>query len=275
MTRSYSYPDARDWITDRWIGQTPPDYQAYFQESERCIFDQALERLSPSLDPRRAWLLDAGAGEGRLFPQFESHFAKVVMVDADPARVAEAKRAAESLGRSAKVMTRACAIEELAFPRPFDVVLCNHVIQHVATSQAPKLLGRLHALCAPTGHLLLTTSQSPLKVDHWFEGHRDGSELGGRAISRKRFDAVASGRAKGGLPTRHFAQASLLALLQTAGFHPLAVRSFHFDESAFCRFGGRDLDERMNADPEHQAEGMDLFVLAAASAPGRARRVRH
>lgn len=162
MEHNIIFPD--EWDDDilaRFILQREP-FDDYWVRSERRalkVVDTVLRRR-----PRRR-LLDLGCGRGRLIGGFSNLFEEVVAVDANRARIGEARRAAHAVKlKNVEFVDRLFeeCVSELG---TFDMVLCSHVIQHLPTSVLAVVLEHIDSVLMRGGLLVLLTSHSRAKQD--------------------------------------------------------------------------------------------------------------
>ncbi len=269
MTSSYSYPDTDDNQVNVWLSHTSPEYRRYFLASEGRVFARMRElidaRLGQLTGPAR--LLDAGCGDGRLLSELAAPFAEVLLVEPDRARLASAQKRAAELGYAAKTRAIATRLEELALEVEAQVVVCSHVVQHVACARLAPLLARLRAVTAPDGLLLLTAAHSVTGFDHFDRTCLVDGAIDGQVISQAEFDRLASNAMGTELPSRIFCRPSIEQAFEAAGFAPFEFRVFHLDEAPAQALAARvaDIDAYANSSPRVQAElGVDLFVAARA-----------
>jgi SAM-dependent methyltransferase len=228
MAETYEYPDQDDLITRRGLEASDP-YPGYWVESERRVLDlmfRAITRgkrgfASPS------WMMDAGCGWGRLLPTFQGHFDRVLAVEPDPGRLEGARKAAREKGFASKVDFVCSQIQELDWPEAsVDVAICSHIIQHVRTDLAPRIVRRIADLLRPGGLLLLTTSHSTLGREVFALGKADGGKASFHVVDESVFNRVAFGGAGEGLPVRFYTIRSLEGLLAESGLEAFESRTF-------------------------------------------------
>jgi SAM-dependent methyltransferase len=108
-------------------------------------------RLVDAMLPRRARVLDAGSGTGRIAGYLSEVGHEVVGVDGDPVLVAEAEQEHPGprffVGDLAELDLPAAGV-----PDPFDVVVCaGNVVTFLAESTRVEVLRRLRAHVTPDG----------------------------------------------------------------------------------------------------------------------------
>lgn len=202
MKHSYQYPDRDDRITAHFIEQSEP-YTGYWNLSELRAFNLAVRRLERILGTRKhITALDAGCGQGRLLPLLTQLAGEITGVDPDPDRLAVARKQAEYL-QTRKLNFELSAIADFS-SKPFDLVVCSHVIQHVSTSEVIPLLERLHRLTTPTGVLLLSYARAPVGQESFSVTRLKEGRVQSYPVSSEQFDATVHQPAPGGDLPVHF-----------------------------------------------------------------------
>jgi 2-polyprenyl-3-methyl-5-hydroxy-6-metoxy-1,4-benzoquinol methylase len=249
---SYLYPDLGDALTSNGVQNMGDAFRAYYQLSEQRVLSRFTDLL---MGHER--LLDVGCGDGRLVSLYVDRVSQVVLNDADSTRLASARARVASLGAKAVVDER--PLHEL--DQHFDVVLCSHVIQHLAAEQ---FVPQLTSVTRPGGLLALTTAYALHGDGFCVESFLLEGRPQSRYVSRARFDALCASPTPGQLPTRSFARAELTQLLEQSKFEMLELRSYHVGAHDFERMGATlEVDDWVNEDPLRARDAdADVLVLA-------------
>ena len=137
--------------TDEELAEVERGYMKQRVEKETLqVRDYAATRQQlKSMYPNRGTLLEIGSGFGFLLAAFREDGWRVVGVDPD----AQASRYARDQN-GVEAVTGTLLDAGLA-PDSVDVVVMNHVIEHVPDPVA--MLRQIHAVLKPTGHLVMET----------------------------------------------------------------------------------------------------------------------
>jgi len=199
----YRYPDDNDKILSSFVSQKEP-YQGYWAESELNALKRVGDYLAEILVPRdRIRALDAGCGRGRAIPWIAKFASQIVAADPDPARLADARqvRPGDEYRRT-QVEFHNVSVDKLR-GEAFDLIVCNHVIQHVSTTAAQDILSSLKALATPKSVLILSFSRSAVGHEIYGISFLNDGVPEFEIIDRMAFDSLAaSGGSKGYLPVR-------------------------------------------------------------------------
>jgi SAM-dependent methyltransferase len=192
--------------------------------------------LLPNGRPRK--IVDVGAGTGRLIPIAAQLAGTVVAVEPDHARIAMAKERVVAAGYE-----NCSFIEDdlLGFSRTsgrFDLVICSHVIQHLASTKRLAFIAALRAVTDPAGLLLLTLPVTTASHDRHLVSaiaSADG-RVRTREVGVEQFDAAAERlarrrRAEACLPVWHARRGQVEQQLRLGRFDVL--RQFQYREFAF------------------------------------------
>lgn len=195
------YSDPQDAIPQASIRY---QYGVDWEALDLSLVQDLLSSMEP---PHRA--LDAGCGRGRLLPALGRDGLVVDLVEPDP------RRAAAAAAEAAKWLQPGWSVHCLdvatfarsaagAYQR-YDLVLCSHVLQHVASQDRMPLVRHLAELLQPgSGRFLLTFASSggdPSR--HVITEDRvvsSGRSVETRMASTAAFDAVVAGGREGVLP---------------------------------------------------------------------------
>jgi SAM-dependent methyltransferase len=101
--------------------------------------------------PSGARLLDVGFGQGHLLQEAQDRGLEAVGLDRDPALVAAARSNGHTVHEGD--LLDLC---ELGEP-PFDVIVANHVIEHLDPESLTRFFDHCHRLLVDDGRLLLST----------------------------------------------------------------------------------------------------------------------
>ncbi len=254
---SYKYPDPQDHLTAAMIERLEP-HPGYWAASERRI----LERMREAIGNRKRILLDAGCGEGRLFPVFADLFEEIVALEPDPIRLAVAQATVERLGLTGKVTLTGIDAASYERAESSDVCLCSHIIQHIHTDSVAPLIAALARTLAPDGLLLLTTNNSSSEDDAYAKDISQDGHVLEVPITQMEFNALVTND-PGVLPIHSYSRAHLEALLAEHSLIVDEVACFH----CFGDFGELESvvsrDVIVNAVPElRQRYGRDIYVRA-------------
>lgn len=184
--------EAKDFYERYWEVEAPPEHDRHAPERRRLL-TSVLRTV-----PRGAAIVDYGCGHGELVAYLSGLGFVAEGVDIADAAIAKAH------GRYPGLPFYSLA-DWVA--RPADVGVCFEVIEHVLEPRA--LLGQLHSILKPGGHLALTTP---------YHGR-----LKNLALALYGFDRH---YAVEGPHIRFFTDAALRRLLRETGFRVLACRHF-------------------------------------------------
>lgn len=166
MASDYTYPDTKDCCVDIAVRYEP--YSGYWEQSEIIILEHASKRLAVSnATCQQRSIFDAGCGDGRLLKHFAPLFGSIVAIDPDPVRLGKAAETAKREGFACKSTFENVSLEEYSTAQRYDFVLCSHVIEHVHTFSLGKILESLGQLLLKKGVLLITTSHSRNRDEHF------------------------------------------------------------------------------------------------------------
>lgn len=234
----YRYPDEFDRTPARWARRTVPPRIGWDELDERLVRHAA--SLLGSGATIRA--VDVGAGEGRLLAAISAVAGEVVVVEPDRRRIRAAQEQATTLGLAN--CSFACAdldgFTTAAAGSAFDLVICSHVIQHLAIAARPEFCAALTGLLALNGILVLTFPASLEPGERFVVSSKlpDGA-TGNRIVDAVEFDRtvrscaqVEGGARDAGLPAWHSASGQVESLLADAGLiivEQATYREFEFD----------------------------------------------
>ncbi|MBN6041377.1 methyltransferase domain-containing protein [Amycolatopsis sp. 195334CR] len=260
FTGSYRYPDAGDHVTASFISHHEP-YPGYWAASERLALDRLVERLDAG--PReRVRGLDAGCGDGRLLPWLSHQAATITAIDPDPERLAAARGKHEALAPGTEI-TYTVGDTSTAGGGPYDLLLSNHVIQHVPTGAVGGILRDLAGLAAPGGALVLCYSRSPVGRGGYTVDLLVDGESRSEAVGRARFDELVAGPGEPGtLPVRLLDPAEVRAEAAEAGWVLDWEWTYHVLDDLSGLDAHSDRDEFVNESPLLAREvGRDMVNL--------------
>ncbi len=228
---------------------------------EQRALDLVASRLGGVFGPRAGTrALDAGCGEGRLLPWIATFAAGIVALDADPGRLAVARKQAANLPGTDLTLVNGTVAELTG--EPFDLVVCSHVIQHVATTELPGLLSRLHALTAPGGRLLISYRRA-LSGERFGVRTFENGGIADQALDREQFDAlVAQPSGTSMLPVHELDPALLAELARGIGWTETWSWTYHVLDDLGVVDDHTDRDELVNSTPAlRRALGDDMMAL--------------
>ncbi|AXB43792.1 class I SAM-dependent methyltransferase [Amycolatopsis albispora] len=264
ITGDYRYPDSGDRVTASFIGHHEP-FPGYWVASERLALERLVEQLETG--PReRVRALDAGCGDGRLLPWLSELAATITAIDPDPSRLDAARGKSGELVPGTKI-TYTVADTSGVGGGPYDLLLANHVIQHVPTGAVGTILRDLAALAAPDGALVLCYSRSPVGRGAYSLDRLVGGRSTSEPIDRARFDQIVAGPGlPDTLPVRLLDPAEVRAEAAEAGWRLDWEWTYHvLDDLAGLDAHG-DRDELVNESPllakEVGRDTVNLFRLA-------------
>jgi SAM-dependent methyltransferase len=262
MTR-YSYPDQDDVISLAFIDEQEP-YPGYWDASDRKALGRLGNQISGLLPARHSvWALDAGCGEGRALPWIAGFAERITAIDPDPARLAKAS--ARALPPRTDARFENVPISYVG-GGPYQLIVCNHVVQHVSTSLVREILTTFKRVATPETLLVLSYSRSPVGGESYgIARMADGVTMFERT-DRLRFDRLTeSGGRPGYLPVRLIDPAAFAADALTAGWATAWSWTFHLMGQPTDALG-QDRDEAVNADPAllERSNG-DIYVLMRPS----------
>jgi SAM-dependent methyltransferase len=233
--RQYRYPDSFDRVPEAAIRPTGVRGGARWEDSDAEILRE-VAALLPNGRPRR--IVDVGAGTGRLIPIAARLGGTVVAVEPDHARIVMAKERAAAAGY------RNCSFVEndlLGFSSTggrFDLVICSHVIQHLASTERRAFIAALRAVTDPAGLLLLTFPVTTASQDRHMVSAVASADGAVRTseVGAERFDAAAKRLlprppAETWLPVWHARRGQVEQQLQLGHFDVL--RQFDYRQFAF------------------------------------------
>lgn len=122
--------DNRDVYRERWCAE---DYDSdrFGGPFGRYLHDREVEAFDALIEARDGWILDAGAGTGKLSLTLARKLSRVVSVDSSAEMLAIARRKAQREALALKAVV--CDVHQLCFPdKAFDCVICSRVLMHVA-----------------------------------------------------------------------------------------------------------------------------------------------
>lgn len=258
---TYDYPDTSDRITRRFVSDSEP-YPGYWAISDERAMSRAAAKLKTVLGPKpEVRALDAGCGFGRMLPWLSRLAGRIVAIDPDAGRLADAARVAPGLGDGTEVELVRSDVRTLP-EDTFDLVLCSHIIQHIPTTEVTPFLSRLHRLTAPGGVLVLVYTRAPVGDEKYSVDHLGDHGVETRWVSREEFDEVARGGGRERLPIHHRDPARLAELGRSLGWTELWSWSFHVLDDRPEFDGADDRDEVVNATPGLlRCSGRDAVTL--------------
>lgn len=150
----YSYPDKHDVSCPEWQRKNEP-YRGYWEKSTNKIVKKCLGMVKNGEDIR---IIDAGCGEGGLFPLISQYSKDIIAIEPDSQRIEKAKSVAQHLpGKFTFINTK---IEEAEPEEKADGVICSHIIQHVSLDVISKICDRFVCWLKTDGTLIILTAHS-------------------------------------------------------------------------------------------------------------------
>ncbi len=232
MKQRYVYPDYNDEITIKMIDEKESiNGIGYWQKSEKRILDIMKKQIAKYIIKDNTWFLDAGCGDGRLLPEFEKYFDNILLIDPDKHRLDSAKRLVNRLNLSKKVKCKTLSIESIESKQKFDVILCNHVIQHVHTDNVKKILEKFYKILKKEGLLFINTCNSTKKEDYFVKQFIKDSKTFEVIIRKEEFNSLVYNKKI--LPIHFFDKDNLINLLKNLNFNVLDFKKFHNKRDIF------------------------------------------
>jgi len=232
MKKNYVYPDCNDKITATMIDEE--EYNkgvGYWQRSEKRILNLMKKRIKKHIKKRDTWFLDAGCGEGRILYEFERYFDHIVLIDPDDKRLKLAEQLVKKLGLSKKVNCKTLPIELIEPKQEFNVILCNHVLQHVRTNHVKKILKKFYEILNKDGLLFITTCNSTRERDYFVKHFIKNSKSIEKIITKEEFNSLIYNEKK--LPIHFFTKDNIIYLLESLNFKVLDFKKFHTNRDMF------------------------------------------
>lgn len=183
--KQYFYPDVFDVITLSLAHSKDPDL-TFWKKSEDSILSYAEEMFKRN---RFNKLLDVGCGDGRLTVKFSKYFNRVIALEPDKIRMEFAKYNVHNNNISNVTFVQSPFLKAGIQDDYFDVVICNHVIQHINTDMIEPTIQGIFNVLRKDGIIVLTTSYSKRKDDYFLKSFLDKEgNVNGTDISEKSFN---------------------------------------------------------------------------------------
>jgi len=243
MKSKYTYPDPGDAITFKVIGEFEA-MSGYWGRSERWVLDN-IHNIIQKSGIANYTLLDVGCGEGRLFSDFINGASKIVGIEPDPVRYANAKICVNENRFDNKVLLLNSTLEQAHLHEEFDIVLSSHIIQHIPTNAVEPHLKRLADLTQDGGLLIINTNTSNREDEFFVKGEIHNDKVSEVEISVEEFDALT--QSTGALPVHMFNRDKVCSLMSSLGFDLVSMLVFHVDSQTQREYG-KDVDQIVNSD---------------------------
>lgn len=227
IKKDYFYPDKNDVITVKFISEKQP-FEGYWAKSEQFV----LERMKKFVDTYtrnkiNTCFLDVGCGTGRLLPEFESYFDKMLAIDPDKYLLEMANDTVKKCGLSRKMLFQHTSIEKLKWKeRSIDVILCSHILQHVHTDSLANMLTKFEQLLKNNGLVFITTCHSRKNYDFYTKMYLKNREVVEEGIEKNEFNFL-SRNEKDILPNHFFSKKNIFRMLHSFHFEIFDFKSFH------------------------------------------------
>ena len=209
-----------------------PEHEREFFASGEAVVSWMLGVIDAGLSPQFAPMstLEYGCGVGRLALPLARRPGSVTAVDASPVMLDLAKREAGRRGLGHIVFQT--DTELFAAPRPFDLVVCYHVLQRMPRTDGKALLRRLIGLIAPGGVGVFQwpyrSDESPLvTVSRWAREQVPGANAAANRIRGK--DA-----GDPFIPTHIYDLAEMLSEFDLPGVRSTHVALEHLDHMDYA-----------------------------------------
>ena len=256
---SYTYPDENDFLTKRFIAAFE-ESDKYWIQSEDAVIELIKAQILANNSNRTKSFLDAGCGNGRLIPRFTAFFDKIVAIDPDPLRIANASELIKSLGMEHKTTFYHSLAENFSSDIKFDFILCSHVIQHIHTFSVKKLLKNLKAHLKEDGIMAITTCHSKRKYDQYFKNYLPDGKFAIEKINKVEYNLLVDG--KGILPIHYFNSNALIKMLHEINLETFDFRVFHVDKDDRVKMHYNDIDAFVNENNHRQnLYGVDMCFI--------------
>lgn len=261
MTDDYIYPDCEDRILNSFVSQTEP-YKGYWLESENRALARLADYLGEALPPRD-WVraLDAGCGPGRALPWIAKFASRICAIDPDTDRLASARNLdfKTEAGETA-VEFYNVTIDQMRDGQ-YELIVCNHVLQHVSTEASRAMLVTFRNLAAQGSVLVVSFSRSAIGNESFGIAYMDDGNPNFELVDRATFNAVADGKGRTGIvPVRKFDPDVFAAEALAAGW--VVKWSWTYHAANWAETGvDKNIDENVNSNPSfrRQAQG-DIYV---------------
>jgi len=255
----YKYPDNEDQILCSFVRKEEP-YSGYWTESDEGALAQLGNYLADRL-PAREFVnaIDAGCGWGRGLPWVAKFAERIIAVDPDPSRLAEARKY-ESLAKT-RLSFENISIGEVQ-GGPYELIVCNHVIQHVSTSMTQRILSKFRDLATPSTILVMSFSRSPVGKEFYGVSCMKEGVPGFEKIDRSDFNRLADmGGSPGYLPVRMIDPDLFSADALAVGWQTCWSWTYHSIGWPGAELGAGS-DEIVNQTPSllHKSQG-DIYVV--------------
>jgi len=227
VKKDYFYPDKSDILTATFISEKQP-FEGYWAKSEQFVLERMKNFVRTYTKNKiNACFLDAGCGTGRLLPEFESYFDKMIAIDPDEYLLEMAKDTAKKSGLSRKVVFQHTSIEKLEWKeRSIDVILCSHVLQHVHTDSLTNILTKFEQLLENNGLVFITTCYSRKDYDFYVKMYLKNREVVEEVIEKDEFNLLIDDE-KNILPIHFFSKKNMFKMFRDFRFEIIDFKSFH------------------------------------------------
>jgi SAM-dependent methyltransferase len=220
---AYRYPDHGDRLTQQMILALSDAHN--WDVEERAILELLREEVERLDSPRS--LLDVGAGTGRLTWHFRDLVTTADLLEPDEDRASTARSLSRKLAPLLHIGVY--TVERELPDREYDLVLLSHVVQHVAPSEADRLLRSCASRCRPGGIFYVATVLAADDTPEYRVSicNRDES-FHEETVDVDRFLEELRHPSRYRLPVRAFGPSELETSLRSLDIEALAVRPFHW-----------------------------------------------
>jgi 2-polyprenyl-3-methyl-5-hydroxy-6-metoxy-1,4-benzoquinol methylase len=225
--KDYFYPDKNDTLTVTFTLEKQP-FEGYWAKSEQFVVERMKNFIRAYTKNKiNACFLDAGCGTGRLLPEFESYFNKILAIDPDERLLEIAKDTVKKSGLSRKVIFQHTSIEKLEWKeRSIDVILCSHILQHVHTDSLTNILTKFEQLLENNGFVFITTCYSRKNYDYYVKMYLKNSKVVEEVIDKDEFNLLIDNE-NNILPIHFFSKKSMFKMFHNFRFEIVDFKSFH------------------------------------------------
>lgn len=224
--KNYVYPDINDSLTIQMIGEVEQETGMNWGDGEQIVLDELMKIIRNYTKKSDSLLVDFGCGEGRLLPEFEKFFEKIIAIEPDKTRLENAIKSTKESNIFDKTTFINESVENVKIPEPADVILISHIIQHVKPEVVSKIIDKAYMSLKNGGILYLATNNLAGNRDKFTKSYRAKDKLLESRINREEFISLVNNNS-GILPIHWFSQKNLIKKLIDDGFEIIYSQTFH------------------------------------------------